>query len=55
MHAGRVAAVLVRVSIDREVEEVSADPAIIEQGIALTWRAIASDALAIVLGGDENR
>ena len=55
MHAGREPAVLVRVAIDRELEEVGADPAIVQQRIALARSAVAADHLAGILGRDQER
>src|SRR5215207_10053662 len=40
VHAGGEPAVLVRVAIDRELEEVGADPAIVQKRVALARRAI---------------
>src|SRR5262245_39050950 len=54
VHAGRVAAMLVRVAIDGEVQEVGADACVVEQSIALPRCAIAADALPFLLGFDEH-
>ncbi len=43
---GSEPAVLVRVAVDRVVEEVGADPAVVEQRVALARRAVADDLLA---------
>ena len=43
VHAGREPAVLVRVAIDRELEEVGADPAVVQKRVALARRAVAAD------------
>ncbi len=53
VHARREAAVLVGVAIDREVEEVGSDGAIVEQRVALARRAISADRFAFVLGRDQ--
>jgi hypothetical protein len=55
VHARREAAVLIGVSVDREVEEVGADGAIVEERVALAGRAVAADPLALVLGADQER
>ena len=41
--AGQELALLVRVAIDREVEQVGADAAVVEQRVALARRAVAGD------------
>ena len=53
VHAGREAAVLIRIAIDREVEEILADAAIVEQRVALPGRAVAADPLALSLQVDQ--
>ena len=55
VHARREAAVLVGIAIDREVQEVGADAAVVEQRVALARGAVSADALALVLGRDEER
>src|SRR6516225_9043338 len=40
-------ALLVRVAVDGEVEEVRADPAVVEERVALPRRAVAGDGLAL--------
>ena len=55
VHARREAAVLVGVAVDREVEEVGADAAVVEQRVALAGRAVAADPLALLLGRDQER
>ena len=47
VHARREAAVLVGIAVDREVEEVGADAAVVEQRVALARRAVAADRLAL--------
>lgn len=54
MHSGRKASVLVRIAIDREIEKVGPDTAIIEQGITLARRSIAADALARIFAAIRN-
>ena len=43
----REPAVLVRVAVDGVVEEVGADPAVVEQGVPFPGRAVADDLLAL--------
>ena len=45
--------VLVRVAVDRVVEEVRADAAVVQQRVALPGRAVAGDRLAGALGVDQ--
>ena len=54
VHAGRVAAVLVRIAVDGEVQEIGADSRVVEQGVAFAGGAIAADALPFLLGFDED-
>src|SRR5262245_64588369 len=54
VHDGRVAAMLVRVAIDGEVQEVGADGSIVEQSVAFAGGAISADALPFLLGFDEH-
>src|SRR5262249_56782222 len=44
---------LVRVAVDREIEEIAADAAVVEEGVALAGRAVAGDALSRALRRDE--
>src|SRR5882672_916462 len=53
MGTGRVLPLLVRIAVDREIEEVSADAAVVEQGVALARSAVADDALPGALRTDE--
>src|SRR5690606_26235869 len=53
MHAWCEAAVFVGIAIDREVEEIGADGAIIEQRVALSRRAVTADLLAFALCRDQ--
>src|SRR5690606_29035401 len=46
MRAGGVLALLVRIPIHSEVEEIRPDAAVVEQRVALAWRAVADDLLA---------
>jgi hypothetical protein len=55
VHAGGEAAVLVGVSVDREVEEIGSDSAIVEERIALAGRTVPADPFALVLGRDQER
>ena len=48
----RVLALLVRVPVDRVVEEVRADAAVVEQRVALPGRAVADDLLALAPKAD---
>src|SRR5262249_57563245 len=50
---GRERSLLVRVAVDRVVEEVLPDPAIVEQGVALARGAVAHDLLAVTAQSDE--
>ena len=50
---GQEPALLVRVAVDRVVEQVGADPAVVEQRVALARRAVAGDALALAPLGDQ--
>ena len=52
MRPGQELALLVRVAVDRVVEEVGADAAVVEQRVALARRAVAAT-LAVVLGLDQ--
>ena len=54
VHAWRVAAVLVRVAIDGEIQEIGADTGVVEERVALSRRAIAANALSFRLGLDED-
>ena len=47
------AAVLVGVAVDRVVEEVGADAAVVQQGVALAGGAVAGDARPLALGRDQ--
>src|SRR5262245_57050883 len=49
VRAREEAALLVRVAVDGEVDEVAADPAVVEQRVALTRRSVAGDRLALTL------
>src|SRR5712664_1452060 len=51
--ARRESPVLVGVPIDRVVEEVRSDAAVVEQGVPLPGRAVARDGFAPALGSDE--
>src|ERR1700730_4909350 len=51
--SGQEFAVLMRIAIDGVVDEVGADGAIIQQGVALARRAVASDVFSAALGLDE--
>src|SRR5690606_36277446 len=55
VHARREASVLVRIAIDGEFHEVSADAAIVQQRVALPGSAVAADDLALVLRLDQER
>ena len=55
VHAGREAAVLVGIAVDREVEEVGADAAVVEQRVALARRAVAADASCPAPWRDQER
>ena len=50
---GREEAVLVRVAVDRVVEQVGADPAVVEQRVALARGAVADDLLALAAEPDQ--
>ena len=49
MHSRRVAAVLVWIAVNSEVEEVSADAAVVEQSIAFAGGAISANLGALLL------
>src|SRR5882724_1252559 len=51
VRTGQEPAVLVGIAIDGEVDEVGADTAVVEQGVALAGSAVAGDPLAAALGG----
>ena len=53
MGPGQEQALLVRVAVDREVEEVGADAAVVEERVALSGRAVAGDPLAGSLQPDQ--
>src|ERR1700680_3522753 len=55
MGAGRVLALFVWVAVDREIDEIRADAAIIEQRVALARSAIADDTLAGALSPNQKR
>ncbi len=45
--------VLVRVPVDGVVEEVGPDPAVVEEGVALTRSAVAGDVLPVATQTDQ--
>ena len=45
LRSGRVLSLLVRVPVDRVVEKVRADPAVVEQCVSLARRAVPDDVL----------
>ena len=51
--AGQELPLLVRVAVDRELEQVGADPAVVEQRVSLAGSAVAGDALAIAAALDQ--
>ena len=53
MGAGQEQTLLVRIEIHRIVNEIIANPAVVEQGIALGWRTITDNGLFLPLGLDE--
>ena len=53
MDAGQVAALFVGVAIDGVGKEIAADAAVIEEGVAFSWGAVANDFFALSLGFDE--
>src|SRR6185369_8874059 len=55
MHPRRELAVLVRIAIDGEIEEVGSNPAIVEERIALAGSSISADSLAGLLDPDQER
>ena len=50
---GQELALLVRVAVDRELEQVGADAAVVEQRVALAGRAVAGDPLALASACDQ--
>src|ERR1700736_3973765 len=46
-HTWREAAMLVWITVDDVLEQIAADPAVVEQGVAVARRAVADDALAV--------
>jgi hypothetical protein len=55
VHARREAPVLVGIAVDRKVDEVGADAAVVQKRVALAGRAVGADALALLLAGDQKR
>ena len=55
MHARREAAVLVRVAIHGEIEEIRTDPAIVQERVAFSGRSIPTDLLSFVLCRNQKR
>lgn len=55
MHARRVSAVLIWIAIDREIEEIRANPAVVQQRISFTRRAIAAQLSALLLALNQER
>ncbi len=53
LRAGRIGSLLVRVPVDSVVEKVRANPAIVEQSVALSGCAVPHDGLARVFRVDE--
>ena len=51
--AGQELALLVGVAVDRELEQVGADAAVVEQRVALAGGAVAGDALAVAAALDQ--
>jgi hypothetical protein len=45
--------VLVRVAVDRVVEEIGTDPAVVEERVPLAWSAVADDLLALAAQTDQ--
>src|ERR1044071_2647119 len=53
VHPRREPAMLVGIAIDGKFQEVRPDSAVVEQRVSLTWRAISTDDLALVLRTDQ--
>src|SRR4051794_5562664 len=53
MRSWKVATVLIRVPIDREVQEVFANAAVIQQSVSLSGSTVADDLLSLLLQVDE--
>src|SRR5690606_7574471 len=51
--ARKVLALLVRVAVDRVRQQLGADPAVVQERVALAWRAVASDAQALVVEANQ--
>ena len=55
MHARRVAAMFVGIAVDREIQKICADSAIVQQCISLARRAVSAHLRALVFAFDQKR
>src|SRR4051794_18434406 len=53
MHAGRIAAMLVRVTVHREIEKIRADAAVVQKRVALTGSTVATKPGPLLLAFDQ--
>jgi len=53
MRAGGELTMFIRISINRVVEKISSDPAVIQKGIPFSWRSVAADPLRFTFSSDQ--